>query len=236
VSAGALVCCSRHPISDILYIFPDARNETEEVVKPRRERAAEKPHAPEKPQGARHVEPVKHENVEWGTETKVSTHGAFHAEAFPGSIGYNKFPDHDPSTGKLIDYCLRENGGPFGRRKLHQNQPLPVAPVAAISSIPPRPATPVQNWHPFTDVKPPPLNQKLQARLEQSAHVAASMMAASKESCKSVAAGAVGGSSSRPDSVPKFTSQVRMRRRRFCASNACSKVTPNAAVFAKRTV
>jgi hypothetical protein len=192
-----------------LRIFPDARNETEEAIKPRRERAPDKPHAPEKPQGARHVEPVKHENVEWGTETKVSTHGAFHAEAFPGSIGYSKFPDRDPSTGKLIDYCLRENGGPFGRRKLHQNQPLPVAAVAAVASIPPRAATPLQNWHPFTDVHAPPPNRKLQARLEQSALVAASMMAASKESSRVGAESVAGaGGGGRPDSVPKFTSQV----------------------------
>jgi hypothetical protein len=194
-----------------LCIFPDARNETEEIIKPRRERPPEKPHAPEKAQGARHVEPVKHDNVEWGTETKVSTHGAFHAEAFPGSIGYKNYPDCDPATGKLIDYCLRENGGPFGRRKLHQNQPLPVAPVASVAPIAPRPITPVQNWHPFTDVKPAPPNQKLKARLEQSALVAASMMAASSKDSGSASAAATaqgGGGCSRPDSVPKFTSQV----------------------------
>jgi hypothetical protein len=193
---------------DVFYIFPDARNETEEIIKPRRERGPEKPHAPEKPQGARHVEPVKHDNVEWGTETKVSTHGAFHAEAFPGSIGYDKYPDCNPSTGKLIDYCLRENGGPFGRRKLHQNQPLPAPPVASLASIPPRPVTPVQNWHPFTDVKPAPPNQKLKARLEQTALVAASMMAASSQSSSRAAAAVAGGGEGRPDSVPKFTSQV----------------------------
>ena len=202
------------PLSAMLFntfcIFPDARNETEEIIKPRRERAPEKPHAPEKPQGARHVEPVKHDNVEWGTETKVSTHGAFHAEAFPGSIGYNKYPDNDPATGKLIDYCLRENGGPFGRRKLHQNQPIPIAPVASIAPIAPRAITPLQNWHPFTDVKPPPQNQKLIARLEQSALVAASMMAASKGSnITSVAESGHGAAGvGRPDSVPRFTSQV----------------------------
>jgi hypothetical protein len=216
-TARASACGSdaHHPVSPFhsFCIFPDARNETEEIIKPRRERAPEKPHAAEKAQGARHVEPVKHENVEWGTETKASTHGAFHAEAFPGSIGYTKFPDHDPSTGKLIDYCLRENGGPFGRRKLHQNQPLPVAPVAPVNPIQPRAATPVQNWHPFTDVKPPPPNQKLMARLEQSAVVAASMMAASRGSCSVAADSSRGGGSSRPDVVPKFTSQVRKKRK-----------------------
>ncbi len=215
---GARNAHHRVPPFHSFCIFPDARNETEEIIKPRRERAPEKPHAAEKAQGARHVEPVKHDNVEWGTETKVSTHGAFHAEAFPGSIGYTKFPDHDPSTGKLIDYCLRENGGPFGRRKLHQNQPLPVAPVATVNPIQPRAATPVQNWHPFTDVKPPPPNQKLLARLEQSAVVAATMVAASKGSSASAAAdsstgGGGGGGGGRPDVVPKFTSQVRRKRK-----------------------
>jgi hypothetical protein len=123
-------------------------------------------------------------------------------------VRYAKFPDHDPSTGKLIDYCLRDHGGPFGRRKLHQNQPLPVAPVASVNPIPPRPATPVQNWHPFTDVKPPPPNQKLKARLEQSALVAASMMAASKGSNVAADSSRGLGGGGRPDGVPKFTSQV----------------------------
>ena len=159
------------------------------------------------------MEPVKHDNVEWGTETKESTHGAFHPEAFPGSIGYTKFPDHHPATGKLIDYCLRENGGPFGRRKLHQNQPLPAAPVACINPIQPRAATPVQNWHPFTDVKPPPPNVKLMARLQQSAQVAQSMIQAGKGSSVAEDSSTGGGGGGRPDVVPKFTSQVRKKRK-----------------------
>jgi hypothetical protein len=88
---------------------------------------------------------------------------------------------------------------------------VPATPVASLPPVPPRPVTPVQNWHPFTDVKPPPPNQKLQARLERSALVAASMMAASKCSSSNAEVGsdrAEGGG--RPESVPKFNSRVSM--------------------------
>ena len=47
--------CVRHALPPVqictnLRIFPDARNETEEVIKPRRERAPDTPQAPDKPQ------------------------------------------------------------------------------------------------------------------------------------------------------------------------------------------